>query len=60
MPKHTQVINIDITVERFLENCTDDELKELDMLIQSERYQRRIQPKEIGFKSKKPTTNQTT
>jgi hypothetical protein len=39
MPKHTQVINIEITPERFLENCSADELKELDFLIQQERYQ---------------------
>ena len=50
MPKHTQVITIEITPERFLENCSDDELKELDLLIQSERYQSRIREKEIGFK----------
>lgn len=54
MPKHTQVITIEITPERFLENCSDDELKELDLLIQSERYQSRIrEPKKktIGFTS---------
>ncbi len=50
MPKHTQVITIEITPERFLENCSDDELKEIDLLIQSERYQSRIREKEIGFK----------
>lgn len=59
MPKHTQVFTIEITVERFLENCSDDELKEIDLLIQSPRYQNRIQPKEIGFKNKKPTNNQS-
>jgi hypothetical protein len=53
MPKHTQVITIEITPERFLENCSDDELKELDLLIQSERYQSRIREREIGFKQRK-------
>lgn len=56
MPKHTQVITIEITPERFLENCSDLELKELDLLIQSARYQSRITPaekKEIGFNHNK-------
>lgn len=52
MPKHTQVITIDITPERFLENCSDDELKELDLLLQSDRYQLRINKPKIGFKQK--------
>jgi hypothetical protein len=42
MPKHTKVITIEITVEQFLDNCSDSELKELDLLIQSPRYQNRI------------------
>lgn len=42
MPKHTQNISIEITPERFLDLCSDYELKELDLLIQSERYQKRI------------------
>lgn len=55
MPKHTKVNTIEITPERFLENCSDDELKELDLLIQSDIYQSRIREKEIGFKQKKVT-----
>ena len=60
MPKHTQVINIEITPERFLESCSDDELKEVDLLIQSERYQMRIKSKEIGFKTTKKQQDDTT
>jgi hypothetical protein len=59
MPKLTQVFNIDITPERFLENCSDIELKELDLLIQSERYQSRLrepEPKKIGFINDKEQT----
>lgn len=42
MPKLTKVFTLAITPEQFLENCSDLELKELDLLIQSERYQHRI------------------
>jgi hypothetical protein len=53
MPELTKVFTIQVTPERFLEACSDNELKELDLLLASERYQRRIrepQKKEIGFK----------
>ncbi len=56
MPEITKVFTIQVTPERFLEACSDNELKELDLLLASERYQRRIrepQKKEIGFKSEK-------
>lgn len=42
MPTLTKVLTVTVTPEQFLENCTELELKELDLLIQSERYQSRI------------------
>lgn len=42
MPNIQKILSLDITVEQFLNNCSAVELKELDMLIQSERYQRLI------------------
>lgn len=56
MPEITKVFTLKISPERFLENCSNNELKELDLLLASERYQRRIrepQKKEIGFKKDK-------
>jgi hypothetical protein len=44
MPVHTKVIKIEITVEQFLNNCSRLELQELSMLLQSEKYQREINP----------------
>lgn len=52
MPEITKIVKLEITPERFLENCSDNELREIDLLIQSERYQMRIRepkPIEIGF-----------
>lgn len=47
MPEITKVFTIQVTPERFLESCSDNELKELDFLLSSERYHRRIrEPKE--------------
>jgi len=54
MPQITKVFTLEISPERFLESCSDNELKELDLLLASERYQRRIrepEKKEIGFKN---------
>lgn len=42
MPELTKVFKLEVTPERFLEACSDNELKELDLLLSSERYQRRI------------------
>ncbi|RVU01111.1 hypothetical protein EOD41_10885 [Mucilaginibacter limnophilus] len=42
MPKITANHEIDITPERFLKACTDMELFELDLLLQSPRFANRI------------------
>ena len=42
MPKITEVHLIYITPEKFLENCNDVELREVDHLIQSRRFRVRI------------------
>ena len=52
MPEITKVFQVDITPERFLDACSDNELKEINLLIQSERFQNRIKEKQIGFKTK--------
>lgn len=51
MPKITKVLTVEVTPEQFLENCSDNEIKELDLLLQSPRYQQRIcnHEKTIGF-----------
>lgn len=50
MPTLTKVLTVTVTPEQFLENCSNLELKELDLLIQSPRYANRInEKKEIGF-----------
>lgn len=53
MPTITKIFEVDITPERFLDACTDLELKEIDLLIQSPRFQNRIKEKQIGFKTQK-------
>lgn len=54
MPTLTKVLTVTVTPEQFLENCSDLELKELDLLIQSPRYANRIiEKKEIGFNQEK-------
>lgn len=58
MPEITKVFQVDITPERFLDACSDNELKEINLLIQSERFQQRIREKQIGFNSQK--TNEET
>lgn len=42
MPKHSKVLEIEITVQQFLNACSPYELKELDLLIQSPRYQNKM------------------
>jgi hypothetical protein len=62
MPTLTKVLTVTVTPEQFLENCSDNELKELDLLIQSPRYANRINPenKQIGFNQDKKQENDTT
>ncbi len=42
MPKIQQVFEIDITPEKFLRNCSQSELIEVDTLLQSNYYQHRM------------------
>jgi len=59
MPTITKVLSVTVTPEQFLENCSTDELKELDLLIQSPRYANRItsEKQQIGFNQEKEETN---
>jgi len=43
MPQIVMVNKVDIDAEKFLSNCTDEELKEIWLLLQSERYWRKIE-----------------
>lgn len=42
MPRITKHFELEITPERFLEACSILELQELDMLLQSPRYQDKL------------------
>lgn len=42
MPKLSIPFDIDITPEKFLRNCSNLELRELDLLLQSPHYQVRM------------------
>ena len=42
MPKITKVHLIDITPEKFLDNCSPVELREIDHLIQAPRFRVRM------------------
>ena len=42
MPKINQVNVIDITPEKFIEACRPTELKEVELLIGSNRYQQQM------------------
>jgi hypothetical protein len=42
MAKHTKILQIEITPEQFLNNCSQLELKEVELLIHSPQYQKRI------------------
>ena len=59
MPTLSKVLTVNVTVEQFLENCSDLELKELDLLIQLPRYANRINPeaKQIGLTKIKKINN---
>lgn len=47
MPKIDKVLSLQITPEQFLDSCSVDELREIDLLIQSPRYYDRIHPKDL-------------
>jgi hypothetical protein len=42
MPKVTKQFELSISPEQFLNACSVDELREVDLLIQSARYQDKI------------------
>jgi hypothetical protein len=42
MPTIQKIFTIEVTPEKFLEYCSQTELMEVDMLLNSERFQRRI------------------
>ena len=42
MPTTQQIFTIDISPKKFLECCSQTELIEIDMLLNSERFQRRM------------------
>lgn len=42
MPEIQKIFKLEVTPERFLEACSDQELTELDMLIQKPKYQKRV------------------
>jgi len=46
MPKLTKQFTLDITVQRFLNACSDDEIYELWLLLSSPKYQGIIKGKE--------------
>lgn len=46
MPKIDKIFSLEITPEQFLNNCSDLELQELDILIQNPRFANRINSKD--------------
>jgi hypothetical protein len=44
MPKIERLFTLEITPERFLENCSRQELLEVAMLLSFEKYQLRMMP----------------
>lgn len=46
MPQLNQLLTIDITPEKFLRNCSREELIELDLLLSSNHYQELMHPVE--------------
>jgi hypothetical protein len=64
MPEITRVLKLKITPEQFLDSCSEDELKEIDLLIQSPRYVNKMRCKNSkkgndGLKSKKEIPEST-
>ncbi len=46
MPQITKILNIDITPEKYIQNCSIQELIELEILINSPEVQNKINLKE--------------
>lgn len=42
MPQIVKTLYIDVTPEKFLDNCSREELLELEILLSSPRYQERM------------------
>lgn len=42
MPKIQKSFELEITPERFLDACSNEELQEIDLLIQSPRFRARL------------------
>ena len=62
MPKITKQFTLDITVQRFLNACSDDEIYELWLLLSSPKYQAIFRAKDKPFieKALLPVKNQVT
>jgi len=56
MPSIDRIFTLTITAEQFLNACSPDELKEIDLLIQSPRFinkmkgQEKVKPMELPWK----------
>ncbi len=48
MPRLEKVYTLEISVEQFLDNCTENELQEVELLIHSHRYQKKMNPKALN------------
>lgn len=64
MPEISKVLKLKITPEQFLDSCSEDELKEIDLLIQSPRYVNKMRCQSSGkqkneLKSKKEIPEST-
>jgi len=42
MPKIQKIFELDVTPEKFLDACSSDELIELELLLGSSKYQKKI------------------
>jgi len=64
MPEVLKLLKVNITPEQFLDSCSEDELKEIDLLIQSPRYVNKMRCHSVKkesneFKSKKAIQEST-
>lgn len=58
MPTMNKSYSLTITPEQFLDACDSIELKEVELLIQSPRYQERIPPEEEEEETKTLNLNE--